>query len=860
MRRTWFAVLALAVSSAGAAGEGPLRVLEGGHPRAFFFRAAEGYAANSRVDYPKWEATFRRLMGIEGKVLDEEVPGRSVRNVDFFTRFKRAHGDQMVLLHYNGNARDPRWRRGGFFAGHWVYYTGAKILDDVPAREGETEIRVDKPDRFRTGIGRYQRDNDDIGLCELDASGRPDWSRCEQVQVISVDRGKGTIRVRRGCYGTRVRAFRASKSYAAAHVAEGPWGRRSHLMWYYNYSTRSPRDARGRSCVDVHAADLAGMFLPGGRLAEFDGVEFDVLFHGHFPRGKGRTLDCDADTKGDNGVFDGVNTYGVGVVEFLRALRKKLPDKLLLADGHSVRNQRGFGLLNGIESEGWPDLRDHQVRDWSGGMNRHGFWASNAHRPAWSYINHKYTQRGSQPGVVRRPEVPWNIHRLVFAAAVLTDSAVCYSFPPPKEAGEVYGIWDELQMGRSRRVGWLGRPVGPAVRLALGSADLLDGVGSPVGRGLLGRLDGAGAEVALDGGVVKVTSARDGADALRLRLLDVPVRGPDLFVSVTARASPMRGYPPEVARLMHVEIADAAGGLVRPQPPRAGMCIRGGDETAIDAASGAAVRYVREYRVGGVARVAYFVHPPYRGGRTGYAFWTRDVRVPNSAQLSMFLGMGTKSPTRSDGVTFRVAAAVLDGEKAGAWTPVFQHVQKATEWTRHCVAMDKWAGKRVRLKFISDAGPSDNATTDHSYWGDVSVAAAGRTAGTRPERFMTWVNAKDFQSGFYFSDIRGKTVDLAFEVEGGRPVWISRLSVHAHADTMCRRFGNGLVLANPSPRPQVFDLSKLAGGMKLRRLRASSRQDGRTNDGSAVDAKVTLAGKDGLFLVRRDAVSPRKER
>ena len=41
----------------------------------------------------------------------------------------------------------------------------------LTAREGETEIRVDKPERFQTGIGRYRRDNDDVGLCELDDSG-----------------------------------------------------------------------------------------------------------------------------------------------------------------------------------------------------------------------------------------------------------------------------------------------------------------------------------------------------------------------------------------------------------------------------------------------------------------------------------------------------------------------------------------------------------------------------------------------------------------------------------------------------------------------------------------------------------------
>jgi len=53
--------------------------------------------------------------------------------------------------------------------------------------------------------------------------------------------------------------------------------------------------------------------------------------------------------------------------------------------------------------------------------------------------------------------VPWSIHRLVLAAAVMTDSAICYSYAPPAEPGEALGIWDELVRGRDRQVGRLGR-------------------------------------------------------------------------------------------------------------------------------------------------------------------------------------------------------------------------------------------------------------------------------------------------------------------------------------------------------------------------------------------------------------------
>ena len=677
LSRTWAttAVISLAVSAiapAQARDLARLKVLRDEYPRAFFFRQVEGMAARRGGTYEQWEKTFDRLMGIEGKVLDEEIPGRSIKNIDFFTRFKQRHPDKLVLLHFNGNARDPRWESDRFFAGHWVYFNGAKILTDVPAKEGETNIRVDKPNLFKVNMGRYRSRNEDIGLCALDADGKPDWHRSEQVQLISVDVKDKTIRVRRGCFGTKPRAFKAGASCAAAHATEGPWGDRNNLLWYYNYSTRCPRDKKGRTCSDVLVEHLAELFGPEGDLAAFDGLEFDVLKWRCGGGMRVRGADCDADGKPDAGLHGGFNAYGAGVVEFCRKLRAELGDNtLILADGMHEGNQRAFGILNGIESEGWPHLRDHEITDWSGGLNRHFFWDKNSRAPIANYINHKFNVPTGKPGVVRPPDVPFSTHRLVFAVGVFTNSAMCYSFAPPAERGAPLGIWDEFRMGTENKLGWLGKPRGPAVRMAMHQPDLLKGKTKPVGEGVHFERTSGG---------LKVTAANPKAEEIRFRLTDIPCDGSDLFVTFTVRGDEMKDYPPEIARMMYV-----------------------------------------------------------------------------------------------------------------------------------------------------------------------SVEPKGET---KQERFMTWVNEKDFDSTFYFSKIGSDKVNLDFVIEGSEPLTISRVEARAHPDAMYRQFEHGLVLANPSPRSYSFDLARLLPGKAFRRLRGSPTQDPVANNGSTVGDKLELGPKEGLFLVR----------
>lgn len=686
-RLLWFCVVLVSGSWSFAAdgvppAQPPLQILTGGYPRAFFFRQSErAYAAAS---FEVWSREFDGLMGIMGKTLEEEVPGRG-GNVEFFTRFKATHPGQAVLLHVNGNARDPRFEGQRFFAGHWLYHSGATVTADVPAGAADTVIAVSDATLFEVNGGRYRNANDDVALCALGADGRPDWTQCEQVQLLAVDRRAKTIRVKRGAFGSAPRAFAAGRAYAAAHVSEGPWGKDSHLLWVYNYATTCPRDAQGRTCADIVVTHLAELFNGGGKLAAFDGLEFDVMFDE--PTGaqarKARGPDCDGDGKRDNGVVAGVNVFGNGVVEFCRRLRAALGDgKLILADG-SFKNenqQRAFGLLNGIESEGWPSLQDKDVTDWSGGLNRQLFWAANGHAPVLNYINHKFNEPEAGPTDPKRAEVGFAIHRLVMAAAVLTDSAFTYVLTPPGSTPRHAEIWDELVAGTLRRPGWLGLPVGPARHLATRAPDLLQAAGAA----LAARLTSEDARIVVEGETVKLVARNLGAREFTVRLRGLAPGGPDLFVELQAHGDPVGKSAPERARLVHV-------GLV-PE--------------------------------GGKAR-----------------------------------------------------------------------------------------------------------------------------AGESP-RHMSWVNAHDFTSTFYFNRVGAGASDLELVFESVEPVWISALTVRAAPDVMVREFAHGLVVANPALHAQTVDLAALFPGKKFRRLTATPHQDSRANDGARCPAEIELGPKDARFLLK----------
>lgn len=559
-----------------------LKLMEGNYPRPFFFRQPEVVY----YPYEKWDQNFSRLMGFEAKALEEEVPlERIERNPEFFSRFKKNHPEQMVLLHYDGVARKPMFESaiGKFFSGHWLYYAGVTITSDLPAEYGTTEIHVSDASQFFLNVGLPGRRsaqtspgwNDDIGLCVLDENGKPDWTQSEQVTLVAVDYERNIISVKRGGFGTSPNVFKAGKSYAAVHCTAGPWG--NDLLWAYNFSTACPKDQNGNTCSDILINDLAYRFSPEGELAAFDGIEFDIIYWdpnvqlnpkkrlGHTYKGLNRQIDANADGLPENGIINGMNIYGIGTTLFFKKLRERLgPDRIIMADGTDSHTQRAFGSLNGIESEGWPNGSDPKFNEWSDGINRLQFWNENSIEPRLTYINHRYWSN------INSQEVGANQIRLLIAASTLTSTAYGMYDSVEKYFGgtsvrreevnkgseenvHFSSMYDEIIMGQENKLGWLGKPKGPSVLMAKQKQSVINFKKKSEWKSLVKRIQGP-VELAVEKGALKITAKEKGADKLIFTIKDVPVNSSYLTLFMKASAAPMAGYPADIARLVWVNI------------------------------------------------------------------------------------------------------------------------------------------------------------------------------------------------------------------------------------------------------------------------------------------------------------------
>jgi hypothetical protein len=305
-------------------------------------------------------------------------------------------------------------------------------------------------------------------------------------------------------------------------------------------------------------------------------------------------IDVNTDGRADRGIVGRVNVVGVGVYQFIKALRERLPGKLILADGHAPReSQRGFGILNGMESEGYPDKYDIRLDHLSRGENLFDYWKENSASPSFNFMNFRYKQRS--PERWRNTFIEPNLSedrsyrklRLALASILFTDSAFTYggqeqALPPEVVWRDAPGVdpvrvrvFDELWKGTAQEPHWLGQPLGEAVHLATRDGedptreapDLFGGRGeSWQDLFIEGRFSGEGVSFSRGGTetepVLVISNTRsERPPGMSFTLSGIEVPGKDLFVSLRLRAEPLENFPSSVPRRVDVRAVPSGAGI-----------------------------------------------------------------------------------------------------------------------------------------------------------------------------------------------------------------------------------------------------------------------------------------------------------
>ena len=542
-----------------------LPIFTSGYPRAIFFRTPENA---SRVQgYIDWEATFGRLDGIITKTVEEELANLAPNAVEYMATFAAVRDDQLVMLHFNGNAMDPQWQRipgvfqhEEFSAGHWLYFPGTSLTADVAAGNDAEWISVGDVSLFRDDIGLGNAGKkDDIVLVQV-ADGQKQWEQAEHMTLEEIDVPGGRLRVRRGHFSSaEPLSFTAGEAYVAPHVPEGPWGRvDNNLLWQYNFSTACPRDTLERNAGEV-LAQVLGDFLnpavgasgPDGR--DYHGVQLDISPWWKDRQIEGRIADVNNDGLPDGGILADRNEYGRGVYDFLAELRRVLgDDRLIVADGGASDSQRAVGVLNGMEAEGFSGFNDPFLGNWSTAVNRMTYWRDHAGAsPGLTYVVHKDT-------VLDHP--PENVSRLVLAASQALGLPVTSLVEPGPDRGHTAGIWDELRKGDEELYHWLGlprttsrQPGGATQRLARTTPDLLQGAGQRLDASFVNAWSSSDAQIELIGNELRFTALGPCTGSrvhtcmtVRYSGLELPTG--DLTVFFELRADPLVGFPSDVPR------------------------------------------------------------------------------------------------------------------------------------------------------------------------------------------------------------------------------------------------------------------------------------------------------------------------
>ena len=401
--------------------------------KQLYFRYAEG--SLKKVESEKWIKRWGRFDGLVLKAFNEEVTGFDTNSTNTLKLFKKTYPHKLLLLHFNGRASLPEFSKKYATSKDYLYFLGTTVQTLLRNNEDKSTLKV--KDSSALSIRKNLRNNshEDVVLVAMNSDGTLNWDKTEHAKLIDLNKN-GVITIKRDILNTGKLAGDADQIYIAQHVAKGPFSNNSQRLWEYNwFDFDNTQPSLAQTLPHFLNAKLSS------NVSFFDGIQFDVLTEGHRTDNIGYPMKIDADANGKPDTFTPGQydkAHQSGVYSFLSELRAKLGNKrLILADG-SYANQRATWLLNGIESESWPDGGDPELTQWSSGLNRHNFWREFSEAPPLNYIKVAAYHVPKKGNI----EPTDNNRRLVVAAGVLTDSAIVPAFRP---RGLPFHKWPEFR-------------------------------------------------------------------------------------------------------------------------------------------------------------------------------------------------------------------------------------------------------------------------------------------------------------------------------------------------------------------------------------------------------------------------------
>jgi hypothetical protein len=695
-------------------------------PRMLDFRGMQNPAVDG-MNYRAWDAAAALSQGIIGKALYENEKTQDfMPNCEaYYTEYKKNHPEKLAMIHIsaNGRLRTPGnisstpFQTDDFFPGHWLYFQGQRLTRDI----GAEEVTIFVEDVM------YFKKNDVVGIFEL-SEGKIQWRKNEYVLVKGIDKEHNSLKVLRGQFATPARNFTAGSYVAAVATAMYP------ETWRYNLARSCPKDEAGKTCLDRVMELYAEWLAPGGYFEGMNGIalDVDVFYSEKNNRRPGwRHHDVNGDQTADAGFINGVNDYGLGKLDFHQRLRDLLgPDRMISGDITSAGEQRSVAFLNGGESEIFPHQGDNEyLRLWSNGVNKFGFWMSNAVEPRYCYSPIKESK------LKEKALGPVRLMRLHNAAVQLLGAAS--GVQPLKKDGRIF---DEMVKGVAQQPNWLGAKVGDTLRPGLHTPDLLSGAGTDLNADFVNAWSSGDALISKVGNELKIAGRSGNQNSMVATFKSVALPAGSLLVAFDVRAEPRPDYPDHLPRLVWVSADEAShlcvlppksmhftyGMTGIPEMPLNVLSLSIDNPEIIDTSfSTRCDAYWKNFKDGDEEYWGYMVTlPSWKLDDAPWVAWSKTVQLPSaSCELVLHTYTGP-NPWRS-GLGAVQYDVFIGGEK------VHSSENDASKWMRKTVDLSNWAGQEITLRFV--ASPGATYKNGNPVWGPTWIAPKGQTPYIRPD-------------------------------------------------------------------------------------------------------------------------------